>query len=296
MSASIPIADLGRPDIFEADISGIVREAVNRVYANTPGLGDGDAEHTTLDISSALPETSASPERMRGAASVTPNEAFVGQGDQDPPAASTPRMSDAELVQHKQKEKEKLQSYTNIKSLTVGGFSLGAQPCLTMHEHGYSWRAHPVAIPHACTLATSSPSVVCLRRTHIVKRSRAASCVSCPEATIALDAGVFVQNLVILLKLPAGRPKARGLLIANLVFASLGIAITSFLATTKWDTLHKSCIKVKGDKHQKDQTRLLCGGLLQVLNYIVALCALVVSITSSALGSFVLGEGQVSAL
>lgn len=95
--------------------------------------------------------------------------------------------------------------------------------------------------------------------------------------------GVFVQNLVLLLRLPPGRPTARALLILNLLFAGAGIALTLFLWTVSWDTLGKA-----RDPNRGRLRGLWCGEAVRLLNFVVALCAVCVSITSSALASFVM--------
>ena len=95
---------------------------------------------------------------------------------------------------------------------------------------------------------------------------------------------VFAQNLVLLLKLPEGRLHARGLLVTNLLFSGLGVLLTVLLSATSWQTLHK---KSEGGSLKG---RVLCGQTLRMVNFTVALCSIGVTITSSALGSFVIGD------
>ena len=157
----------------------------------------------------------------------------------------------------------------------------------------------------------------------------------------AFSLGVFVQNLVTLLKLPDGRPEARGLLIINLFFAGLGILITALLGSFKWETLYKAgasqserdaravatnlkklassadraahsiqaveeavkwreaakaaqdAMAALDDARQDAQDHHDIGWnaqWLRRLNFVVAVCAIVVSITGSAVGAFVLAD------
>jgi hypothetical protein len=217
------------------------------------------------------------------------------------------------------KEKEKVESYANVKSVGVGTFSLGAP------------REMIAAVQKTSCALDAGNTWPCSQKD--VSLAAPASLVD--SLLYCATAGVFSQNLVTLLKLPGGRPVARNLLIVNLIFSGMGIAIISFLATTNWDSLHQAIGSSKRAKHEmpatdravRDQTHehnveggprskdspptkqkaatvkyleraeeacdvVRSGAAMQVLNYLTALCGLVVTITSSALGSFVVSEGQ----